>query len=169
MKKTIKRTKKGQFKKGSAGGPGRGKKKKVMEEDAPLPIEIQQAFFHAFMRIFNKSGNLQELIDFCDKNQLNQRLLIQEVRRLLPELSHQVVDQVRPLKVTVQQVVTDKPPAELRDSHMKKLEEQVQQQEEELNRLRGLLSSKETRLLEHYPERDKKDDDGESGGSDRVN
>jgi len=169
MKRTIKRTKKGQFRKGSAGGPGRGKKKKAMEGDAPLPIEIQQAFFRAFMAIFNKSGNLQELIDFCNKNQLNQRLLIQEVRRLLPELSHQIIDQVTPLQVTVQKIVSDKAPDELRDSHIKKLEEQIQRQEEELSRLRGLLASKEIKLLEHYPESDKKDDDGESGGSDRVN
>lgn len=188
MKRTIKRTKKGQFKKGTGGGPGRGKRKKIMEGDAPLPVDIQQAFFRAFMAIFNKSGNLQELIEFCNKNQLNQRLLLQEVRRLLPELSHQGIAHITPLKVIVQRVFTDKRPSELEtyprsseglESQVQELRTEIHAKDKRLKEYAKLLGKfdiedtvRDIPLIEHKPIKDKpkKDDDDEPrGGSDRVN
>ena len=187
MKRTIKRTKKGQFKKGTGGGPGRGKKKKVMEGDI-RPVDIQKAFYTAFMKIFNKRGDADELVKFCEKNQLNSRLLIQEVRRLLPELSHQIIDQFKPLEVTVTKVVTDKRPNELETypRSSKGLEDQIHELRTEIHakdkRLKEYAALLETLdiddsvrsvpLIEHEPVREKpkkKDDDKEPGGSSRVN
>ena len=84
MARQIKRTKKGRFAKGTGGGPGRRARK-----DSPVPSsqEIRAAFYKAFVEIFVKSGNIKELVAFCKRNQSNTRLLIQEVRKILPEIA----------------------------------------------------------------------------------
>jgi len=79
------RDKKGRFLKGKPGGPGR--RKKAKENLMPSPEEIRRVFFRAFLSVFCKDGSIKDLVDFAKKNQLNARLLIQEVRKLLPELA----------------------------------------------------------------------------------
>lgn len=187
MKRTIKRTKKGQFRKGTGGGPGRGKRKKIADDDI-RPVEIQKAFFKAFVKIFSKRGDADELVKFCEKNQLNSRLLIQEVRRLLPELSHQIIDQFQPLQVTVQRITTDKRPDELEtyprsskglEGQIHELRTEVHAKNKRLKEYSKLLEKfdiedtvRDIPLIEHKPikEKPKKDDEGEpGGGGDRVN
>ena len=84
MTRQIKRTKKGRFAKGTRGGPGRRLRK---DTPAPTSQEIRDAFYKTFVQIFVKSGNVKELVAFCKKNQMNMRLLIQEVRKMLPEIA----------------------------------------------------------------------------------
>lgn len=185
MKRTIKRTKKGQFRKGTGGGPGRGKRKKITDDDI-LPVEIQKAFFKAFVKIFSKKGDADELVKFCEKNQLNMRLLISECRRLLPEFSHQEIAHFTPLQVTVQRIITDKRPGELEtyprsskglEDQIHELRTEVHAKDKRLKEYARLLETldiednvREIPLIEHHPEKPKKkDDDDEPGGSDRIN
>lgn len=84
MTRQVKRTKKGRFAKGTGGGPGR---KKRQDGEVPTSQAIRDAFYKTFVQIFVKSGDPKELVDFCKKNQLNMRLLIQEVRKILPDLA----------------------------------------------------------------------------------
>jgi hypothetical protein len=186
MKRTIKRTKKGQFRKGTGGGPGRGKRKKITDDDI-LPVEIQKAFFKAFVKIFSKKGDADELVKFCEKNQLNMRLLISECRRLLPEFSHQEIAHFTPLQVTVQRVFTDKRPDELEtysrspeglEGQIHELRTEIHAKDKRLKEYAKLLGKfdiedtvRDIPLIEHKPIKNKpKKDDGESGGgSDRVN
>ena len=185
MKRTIKRTKKGQFRKGTGGGPGRGKRKKITDDDI-LPVEIQKAFFKAFVKIFSKKGDADELVKFCEKNQLNMRLLISECRRLLPEFSHQEIAHFTPLQVTVQRIFTDKRPGELEtyprsseglETQIHELRTEIHTKDKRLKEYAKLLekfdiedSVRSVPLIEHMPEKPKKkDDDKEPGGSSRVN
>jgi len=187
MKRTIKRTKKGQFRKGTGGGPGRGKRKKITDDDI-LPVEIQKAFFKAFVKIFSKKGDADELVKFCEKNQLNMRLLISECRRLLPEFSHQEIAHFTPLQVTVQRIFTDKRPGELEtyprsseglEEQIHELRTEIHAKDKRLKEYAKLLEKldiedevREIPLIAHTPVKDKpkkKDDEGPGGGSDRVN
>lgn len=77
------RTKKGKFRKGGKGGPGR---KKTSTGEVPTSQAIRDAFYKAFVELFVKSGDPKKLVEFCKKNQMNQRLLIQEVRKILPDI-----------------------------------------------------------------------------------
>jgi len=92
MTRQIKRTKKGRFAKGTGAGPGHRSKK-----DSPVPSsqEIRDAFYKAFVEIFVKGGSVKELVAFCKKSQLNQRLLLQEVRKILPEIAAEAEKQSR--------------------------------------------------------------------------
>lgn len=114
-------------------------------------------------------------------------MLLQEVRRLLPELSHQIIDQVTPLQVTVQRIITDKRPSELEiyprsseglEDQIRELRTEIHAKDKRLKEYAMLLEKlgiedtvREIPLIEHKPIKDKpkKDDDDESSGSSRVN
>lgn len=82
MTKSIKRNRKGQFKKGTGGGPGRKRKGEIMG----IPMaQAREVFSKVFTAVFNKSGDWKELVEFVDQNQLNKRLFLQEYRKLIPE------------------------------------------------------------------------------------
>lgn len=102
MTKQIKRTKKGRFAKGTGPGPGKRSKK---VGSIPTSQEIRDAFYKAFVQIFAKSGDPKKLVEFCKKNQLNQRLLIQEIRKLLPEMAEDPRD--GPHLLVVNRIITD--------------------------------------------------------------
>lgn len=147
----IKRNKRGQFKKGVSGNPtGRGKKK-----DSPVPTskEIRDAFYQAFVEIFVKSGSTKELVDFCKRNQLNQRLLIQEVRKILPDLATERED----AGIGSIQIVSAVPRATDTDAVMRRkirdLEARIEDQDEELRKLKGITTIPVIEELKHEPVR----------------
>ncbi len=80
----TKRRKSGQFAKGHKGGPGRPPKKDLKPEDITSGT-IRERFFKTFMKAFTE----REMIDFCKKSQLNKRLFLQEIRKLLPVMIEQ--------------------------------------------------------------------------------
>ena len=103
MARQIKRTKKGRFAKGSGGGPGRKKKKEIMG----VPIaQARQVFEKVFTAVFNKSGDWKELVAFVEKNQLNQRLFLQEYRKLIPEDDGKPAEEER-FTVNINRIITN--------------------------------------------------------------
>lgn len=150
MARAIKRTKKGRFAKGTRPGPGKRARK-----DSPVPSskEIRDAFYQAFVEIFVKGGSINELVEFCKRNQLNQRLLIQEVRKILPDLSTERDG----AGIGTLQVVSAVPRSTDADAVMKRkireLEAQVKDQAEELRRFKAVTTVEALVELKHEPVR----------------
>lgn len=149
MDKT-KRTSRGRFKKGVSGNPsGMPKKKK----DSPVPTSkaIRDAFYQAFVEIFVKGGSIKELTAFCKKNQMNMRLLIQEVRKILPDLAVEREG----TGGGIIQVVSATPRATDADAVMRRkirdLEARVKDQDEEIHRLKGVTTIPIIEELKHEP------------------
>ena len=100
----IKRNR-GRFVKGQSGNPSGRKKRK----DSPVPSsqEIRNAFYKAFVAIFAKGGDPKELIAFCKKNQTNMKLLVTEIRKLLPEIDDGRLPGEEKVVVKIIRTVTD--------------------------------------------------------------
>jgi len=117
----VERNKRGQFKKGSSGNPT-GRKKR-QDGEVPTSQAIRDAFYKTFVQIFVESGDPKKLVDFCKKNQMNMRLLIQEVRKILPEMVTQAEKEQATFefserympKIKIERVITDRRPVDVQD------------------------------------------------------
>ena len=103
--KSIKRDRRGRFKKG--GPPGPGRKKKTEIQGVPLS-RVKDAFLKVFVEVFNKTGDWRELAEFVKSSNLNKRMFLMELRKLIPpEEEGDFSQDSKPLLV-IDRIITDK-------------------------------------------------------------
>ena len=157
---------KGRFAKGHKSlSPGRpkGSPKDIICKDGKK--RSVQALVDDLLAAYEHLGGDKFLRQWASHSHRNLARFVEILFKFAPPPEMLIKQEIKSLQVHLTKTITDELPSdELRDFHVQNLEQQVEKQELELSRLRGLLASKETKLLEGYP-----DKDGKPGGSDRVN
>lgn len=80
------RDKRGRWVKGVCGRVSGAGQRKQKTSNVPTSRTIRDAFYRTFVEIFVKDGSIKELVAFCKKNPTNMKLLLTEIRKLLPEI-----------------------------------------------------------------------------------
>ncbi len=110
------------FVKGGPGGPGRPRKKPPEKVTSGT---IRERFFDTFMKAFTE----KEMIAFCKKSQLNKRLFLQEIRKLLPVMVEQDIKaEFKPLQI----FIGASEPKGLESMKIKRLEARLIEQDKHL-------------------------------------
>ena len=102
MNKATKRNKKGQFKKGGKGGPGRPKKNAIKTKETIMPQDVQKAFLEAFDEAMGVKG----LKEFIDKSYRNKTVFLQLIARLIPEINLATIQNEQRLPLVIEVVET---------------------------------------------------------------
>ena len=161
-KKGEKRDKKGQFKKGTKGGPGRLKGEARDLVCAGGKRHSVGALVEDLLGTYNKLGSNKFLLEWALSSKRNLTLFIQLLYKFAPQPVEGDDREFKPLIVKVEKIISDRRPAELEtypqshqglEDQLHELRKEIRERDNEIERFKGIFKAHDIDpgVIQHEP------------------